>query len=450
MALGSPVLQAAPINAAADYTPTVSGTWETGSNWTTNPDYPSGDAAAVTFANGATATRTITINTAVTVPSITFNNGASNSTNTLPAGTGSITFDVPGTGTASLTANGTGTANNTFNVAIVLNDDLVVSSNQTGAASAGISLTGNVSGTGGITKNGPNMLTLNGTQKTYTGATTFNAGRIRLSTTANTIENSSSVRVNSGAQIEPINATTPIKTGAGSLFLNGTGLGPGSLPGDFPGAIRPSTGLQVSFTSPTVLESDTLIHSQALAADGVGASITFTNVVSGPGRLSLSAENSNLNLGSYILTNANTYSGGTVVNGGTLRASGAAATFGTGDVRVRNFLNARAAIDAGVANAIADSATLFLEGGGAAGTADIGFMSLGAGIDEIVGSLVLGGVTQTQIGTYGSTASAATFQSDEFFSGTGVVSLVPEPTSLALVGIGALGLLARRRRGVTR
>ena len=443
MALMTSSLQAAAINAAADYTPTVGGTWETGSNWTTNPDYPSGDAAAVTFANAPTATRTITVGTAITVPSITFNNGASSSTNTFPAGTGtSITFDVPGTGTASLTANGTGTGNNTFTVGIVLNDDLVVNSNQTGVASAGISLTGTVSGSGGITKNGPNMLTLNGSQKTYTGPTTFNAGRIRISSTVNTIQNSSFVRVNSGAQITPINATNTFVLGAGALYLNGTGLGAGSLPGNFPGAVRPDSNLHVVIgNTSVVLESTSQIVS---AGTPSSSSITFTGNISGPGGMLIDGGGAG-NSGTIALNGTNSFAGGSTVNLGTFQAGAASVNaFGTGFVTVNNVGGAASNVTilAGATDAIADGATLTLAGGGTAGVA-----ILGANINEIVGSLVLGGVTQTQFGTYGSTASAADFKNDNFFAGTGVVSLVPEPTSLALLGVGAVALLARRRRG---
>ena len=49
-------------------------------------------------------------------------------------------------------------------------------------------------------------------------------------------------------------------------------------------------------------------------------------------------------------------------------------------------------------------------------------------------------------GTYGSSLSAATYQSDEYFSGSGIVTvLVPEPTSLALVLLGMIGLFGKRR-----
>ena len=95
----------------------------------------------------------------------------------------------------------------------------------------------------------------------------------------------------------------------------------------------------------------------------------------------------------------------------------------------------------GVSNAILNTSTLSLAGGGAVGVADQGYANLGAGIVETVNMLILNGAAQGP-GTYGSTLSSATFKSDEFFSGTGVISvLVPEPASgcLMLLGLAAIG-----------
>jgi hypothetical protein len=126
--------------------------------------------------------------------------------------------------------------------------------------------------------------------------------------------------------------------------------------------------------------------------------------------------------------------------------------FGTANVTVDSanlaFAGSMADIvlQAGETNAIFDTATLSLAGGNVAGVADDGFASLAAGVNENVGGLILAGVTQTTPGTYGSTSSAATFKNDEFFSGTGVITLVPEPTSLAMLLTPALFLRRRRHR----
>lgn len=106
-------------------------------------------------------------------------------------------------------------------------------------------------------------------------------------------------------------------------------------------------------------------------------------------------------------------------------------------------------IQTGVANAISDLATLSLAGGGAAGTADFGYVNLGAGVNETVGNLLLGTLAQVD-GTYGSSLSNATYQNDEYFSGTGIVTVVPEPGTLMTLLSGAGLLMAFQRRVVRR
>jgi hypothetical protein len=138
------------------------------------------------------------------------------------------------------------------------------------------------------------------------------------------------------------------------------------------------------------------------------------------------------------VTHTNTYSGGTVVDAGSLAVGWAPDTpspfghydptvgaLGPGNVTVNStatFLE----IETGAStNAIADTATLSLAGGGTPDFADQGYALLDAGINEVIGGLMLGGVAQTTAGTYGSTSSSATFQNDEYFAGSGVITLTP-------------------------
>jgi autotransporter-associated beta strand protein len=130
--------------------------------------------------------------------------------------------------------------------------------------------------------------------------------------------------------------------------------------------------------------------------------------------------------GTLILTGVNTYTGATIASNGLLAVTGATAKLGSGNVTVQDAgigAGAGLLIQTGVANAIDDGATLSLLGGGAANVADAGFAFLEAGIDEGVGSLLLGGMAQANGITYGSTTSSALFQSDEYFGGSGLVSV---------------------------
>ncbi len=134
--------------------------------------------------------------------------------------------------------------------------------------------------------------------------------------------------------------------------------------------------------------------------------------------------------GQLMLNADNTYSGGTVVEQGTLIAT-FSGDLGSGHVYVNGVsTGAGGSMAGGVlrlesSNAISDSAILNLTGDSGTDAVIGGRADLGFAIDETVGGLILGGVVQTVAGTYGSTFSTATFQDDRYFTGSGVVTLVP-------------------------
>src|SRR4029079_15398385 len=121
--------------------------------------------------------------------------------------------------------------------------------------------------------------------------------------------------------------------------------------------------------------------------------------------------------------------------------SGASAKLGFSNVGVSGLVGGTAlVIQSGVANAISDSAFLSLAGGGSPGVADRGYLELGSGINETVFFLFLNGVPQAP-GTYGSTLSSATFKNNEYFSGSGMITvLVPEPSTIVLLMLGFAAL----------
>jgi len=135
--------------------------------------------------------------------------------------------------------------------------------------------------------------------------------------------------------------------------------------------------------------------------------------------------------GTLILTGTNSYSGDTHVGGGVLRVGDGtyASSLGSGSV----FVHAGATLVLSCPGAIADSATVSLYRYGLFN----GRVQLDAGVSERVQSLILNGVSMP-FGTYGSSASAATHKDDQYFSGTGVLSV---PSVIHLNGLGTVILL---------
>lgn len=165
---------------------------------------------------------------------------------------------------------------------------------------------------------------------------------------------------------------------------------------------------------------------------------TIGAVVNGTGGLTKSGT------GILVLAGANTYSGKTIVGSGRLQVGNGVQTSNlgtTGDVEVAQGATLQIT---STTNVINDAANVALDQIGVGN----GMMSLGTGVNETIGGLSLGGVLQVA-GTYGSTASGATFQNNTYFDvgGTGILTVVgvPEPAAMALMGIGALTLLRRRR-----
>jgi autotransporter-associated beta strand protein len=437
----------------------VSGTWNATASWnpTTIPNAVGANATFNGVATGSnpaqTANRTVTLDGAKTVGSIVFNTDLSTFTNSVTTGTGGpLTFDEVGSGPATIVTQGVGTGNNTISVAMVLNDTLVATVNNTAATNGAgsLNLTATITGTGGFTKSGDGTATFGTGTKTYTGPTILNGGRLRMSVTA-AASATSSFTISNGGQLDIIAAGT-VNLGGNVLNLNGAGPTTGPIAA-FPGAIRPDTGLAIVISTPSVvLQTDSLIHVQGAAA-GV---LTLQGTVSGPGRLSFGALPFNQDLGKLILSNTSTvtpniYSGGTTINGGTLEVS-AGATTGVGNMTVNSanaqFATAQAHLlldGTGPINAIADSAVLSLAGGNAAGVADDGYVDLTGGGIETVAGLILGGVSQAP-GIY------TAITSPEYILGSGsIVVPVPEPGSMALAGLAVAGFgarLFRRKKAV--
>jgi fibronectin-binding autotransporter adhesin len=448
------LLSCAPWARGAAYVP-LSGanSWNVATNW--NPAVvPTGLTESAVF-DSPTANRTITLDAAIIMGTITFDNNSTFS-NALSDGTGgSLTLGTSGSG-ATIVSSGIGAGLTTISATMAVDGLLTVNiTNTTGlssAAGSSLSLTGAMNGAGGLTKTGDGVLTIaaipgtTNATKNYSGPTIVNAGRLRFSPIGAPMM-SSSVTVASGGQLFliPSSASNDFVFGARTLMLNGLGLpiaGPYSATSQ--GALRfdpssTSSTAQISWTSnnPIVLATTSGIWIGQNSTDL--ASFTALNTVSGAGGLVKTGP------GTLFLNANDTYSGGTTVSEGSVVAGAVNGSLGTGNVSVEAAA-VKLTIQTGVVSAIADTAALTLAGAGAAGTADNGFAELQTGVNEIVAGLVLGTVAQP-LGTYGSTASNATFKNDEYFSGTGIVTVIPEPgaTATLLTALAAFLGLSRSR-----
>lgn len=353
---------------------TADANWETANNFTnlntgsaatfanndnvTFSDSGGGVAPSVTIAAGGVQPNIVTINNS-TSASYTFAGGDIKGSS------------IGGGGGLYLAGNGPVTINSNYTAA-----GPIVSSKSTATGTTLIN--GNVTASTGVTVNG-GTLTLAGTN-TYTGNNTVNGGTLAVG-----------ADFNLGA--------IPGTPTANSIVLNS-------------GALKTTA----SFTLNSNRGITTNVNASTINNDP-GTTLTYGGVISGVGGLTQTGG------GTLTLSGANTYAGNTTVTNGHMVVSGATAKLGGGNVTV-NGANAGTflTISSGVANAISDFATLTLAGGGTATIADQGYIELGAGINEIVGTLLLGTAAQAY-GTYGSTASSAMFKNNEYFSGTGIITV---------------------------
>ncbi len=293
-------------------------TWNTATNWDTNPTFPNGVGVTANFPNSPTAAWTVDLNAAITVGAISIVN---NSTfgYTLTDGTGGSLTVAASSGNATLTTSGTSNTQNniSFNPNVTLTSTLDVIDNNPNVTQSGtLQVNGTITGTNGFIKDGPGRVTFATNVKAYTGPTTINQGRLRLTVTsggvAGGLTGTSSILVNSGGQLDLDTVTTPWQLGpnAGTtsvITLNGTGESPG-FAGALMFAVTGSTAS--SLANPVALSTNSSI--------GVVTStqnISLNGIVSGSGMLT------KVGLGTLTLAKANTYTGGTTLSAGTLNVN---------------------------------------------------------------------------------------------------------------------------------
>ena len=365
-------------------------------------------------------------------------------TNSFSALLGTANFQFLGTGnvvTPEAPAGDEGSAVITLKV----NSNTTITVNNTGTDVGTFIFTGPVGDEGqnrSITKDGAGSLTFNSSTNSWGGDTTILAGQIRIDQNAvlgdgtgtinfaggnlattnhrdpvtrpivNAINMTADAIISTTRQlgdvIEANFTTSSITATAGTLTFRNDATGITNPDNQFEPRF---SGSGFNFSRPIVIAAglnDPVLRTTRFSSANASGTQTYSGVISGPGKFRRMVSG-----GTTVLTAANTYSGGTDVEGGTLSVSGALATLGAGDVTVTG---GTLSIATGVANALADTAALSISG--------TGMVSLGSGISDIIAGLSLGGAVQTTAGTYGSSSSGAMFQNNTFFAGMGVVNLV--------------------------
>ena len=240
------------------------------------------------------------------------------------------TLDITGFNTqiGSLTGGGASGGNITLGAAT-----LTVGSDNTSPAT----YAGMVSGTGALTKIGSGALTLAGAS-TYSGLTTISAGTLKLGGAGNAT-NTPLGTTSSGTLVAATGAALDLNGftlgTAEALTLNGTGVSNGGALTNSSASAATYSGLAtLGSTSSIVASSGNLILSNPGTISGAGIGLTLGGVASASSLASIIGTTSGtvtkIGAGTWTLSGANTYTGDTILNDGTLSLGSAGALGTTG------------------------------------------------------------------------------------------------------------------------
>ena len=275
-------------------------------------------------------------------------------------GTGAVTINL---GSLNLGGN---TAPNTFNLAggtLAASGATNLPVTQIGANSFGV-ISGILSGTGSLTVNTPNLLTLSGAN-TFTGTSNvLTAGTLNLNNAAALGAATASWTLNGGS-LDNTSAAA-ITTGANPLTLGGNVGFTGTQSLNLAGTVALTANRSLSVLQNT------------LTLSGIVSGNTFALTKNGFGNLTLSA--------------ANTYTGGTVINAGVATA-GNAASFGTGSITVNGINNQVTNVFSG--------GTVNNGSSGMGGTLDLAALTPTNSIILAGGALVGSAINPTNVSGYG-------------------------------------------------
>ncbi len=409
------------------------GTWGTAGNWSPGT-VPNAVDATATLGSVITANRLVTISSPVTVGSLEIND---NNRYTVSGST--LTFDVSsGEASMNVAGSGGGSAGHVLNSAISLNDNLAITRATGGnldinstianngnairvASASVVRLDGAISGAGGLTVDGTGTVTMGGAANSYTGTTTVKNGLLNLSKATNVTSLAGNLQIGDGTGSAASARVAITNTGQIADSSTVTILSDGRL------TLNASRSETIGALNSTSSAASVVLSASSTLTVGSGASPAgaFAGIISGAGLLTKAGT------GTLELSGANTYSGRTQINGGTLRIGAdnnlgtapASATSGhlqfnngTLDTTASFTLNAnrRITLNAGGGTFSPDAGTTLTYAGLVSGTgrltkSDAGTLRLsgGAGSNSFSGGTTVNGGTLALAKTSGQNAVGA-------------------------------------------
>jgi outer membrane autotransporter protein len=259
---------------------------------------------------------------------LTIDNGATVGAGTIALGSGA------GTGSGTLNI-GTGAASGAINAGTVIQGAGSGSRVNLNYTDASYTLSASLRDSLTLSQNGKGTTVLSG-NNTYSGGTNLNAGTLQVSSNGNLGANTAPLTFNGGTlQLSATLTNLPrpitlnagggtIDTGSFSLLSTGTITGVGSFTKIGSGVL--TLNGSSSYTGGTTVNGGTLRGSTGSLQGNIlnNASVAFLQSADGTysGVMSGTGALSKLNTGNLTLTGANTYTGATTVNSGTLTVNG--------------------------------------------------------------------------------------------------------------------------------
>ncbi len=315
------------------FLPQGDGLWNVGANWSGGV-VPNGAGEPAIIHLTADNNREVSLGQNITIGQLFLDNDTASRNRLVGAG-GGLTFQGAGGNQPIVRVGGFGTGFHEFNISegITLNDSLriavdnVSSDGEYGA----LRIREDLTGSGGLIKEGAGVLSLTGGGKTYTGATVVDGGVLRV-TESSVPTATSGVSVTSMGQLRLVShGPGRVYTFGGDLTLDS--LGPDEGPVVLPqagrlGALRLDPELETRDSNEDVHEGTVTnnIHfagDSHVHVDGTSNLLTLSGSLSGSGTLLKSGG------GTVVLTGTNDlYAGGTTIMTGTLFVQEASALGG--------------------------------------------------------------------------------------------------------------------------